>query len=658
LPWDEGLRPEQRSVAEHPRENAVLLAGPGTGKTHTLVRRIEWLIEVEEVPPRAITAITFTRASAAEMRHRLEKRLGQVARAIRILTLHSHALRSLLRKGGGALPRPLRVAGDWEEREVVVEELARLLGRRVSEIRNNRDGALDRLADDWDTLAIDGSGWEEGHPDPDFLGAWHRHREVYGYTLRGELVYQLLVELRSDPGFVPDPDIAVLLVDEYQDLNQCDLSAIRLLADRTGTETFVAGDDDQSIYSFRHAHPEGIRRFTEQYPAARRRTLGECLRCGPEIVELANWLIQQEPEREKKELVSTTEWDSSVHLIRFADQEEEAAGVARIVTNEVGGGTPSEEILVLVKSDNLNRIADAVAGELEESRLETYLPRATGVEDDDVHRLVGFLNLVRSLEGDRVDDLALRALLQLEDNSIGPDRLWRITELALDKGIRFSEAVRVVDEDRESYSRSRLGEVVDESKRILELAQSLPAQGDESFLDWVARLFESLEIGEDARVLVSAAASRVVDELRDLEPDAAADPGRGGEIQPDDFVQALTTALGNVSETLPPRVPGKVTLTTMHGAKGLSAECVVVLQAEDQILPDELTGAEYDESRRLLYVSLTRARRRLVITACRKRTGPQRFVGRREVSNRSLTRFLRDRGLEAESLGQYLKQDR
>jgi DNA helicase II / ATP-dependent DNA helicase PcrA len=437
MPWDEDLRPEQRSVAEHPRENAVLLAGPGTGKTHTLVRRIEWLIEVEEVPPKAITAITFTRAAAAEMRERLEERLGRVARAIRILTLHSYALRSLLRKGGGMLPRPLRVAGDWEEREVVVEELARLLGRRVSEIRNNRDGALDRLADDWDTLAIDGSGWEQGHPNPDFLGAWQRHREVCGYTLRGELVYQLLVELRSDSEFVPDPQMAVLLVDEYQDLNQCDLSTIRLLAERTGAETFVAGDHDQSIYSFRHAHPEGIRRFTDDYPSARRRTLGGCLRCGPEIVDLANWLIQQELEREKKELVSITEWDSTVDLVRFSDQEEEARGVAQIVTKEVAAGTPPEDILVLVKSDNLNRIADAVTRELEDSRLETYRPRAAVAENEDVHRLVGFLNLVRSVEGGRVDDLALRALLQLEANGIGPDRLWRITELALDRGSAF-----------------------------------------------------------------------------------------------------------------------------------------------------------------------------------------------------------------------------
>jgi superfamily I DNA/RNA helicase len=170
-------------------------------------------------------------------------------------------------------------------------------------------------------------------------------------------------------------------------------------------------------------------------------------------------------------------------------------------------------------------------------------------------------------------------------------------------------------------------------------------------------LFESLQIGEDARFLVSAAASRVLDELRDLNPDSGVDSGAGDDAQPDDFVQALTTALSNVSDTLPARVPGKVTLTTMHGAKGLSAECVVVLQAEDEILPDELTGAEYDESRRLLYVSLTRVQVRLLITACRKRTGPQRLVGRREVQKRSLTRFLRDRGLEAKTLEQYLARD-
>jgi len=320
LPWDEGLRDEQTTVAGRNRGHAVLLAGPGTGKTFVLVRRVEYLVEAGGVPPRQISALTFTRAAAAEMRNRLLDRLGERGDEVRVSTLHSFALRELLRQGAAGLPLPVRVVGDWEERWIVVEELASLLGRRVKSVQD----AITRLADDWDTLAADGAGWEQGFADPQFLGAWREHREIYGYTLRSELVYQLLCELRANPRFSPIPPATVMLVDEYQDLNLCDLTTIRTLSERSDAEVFAAGDDDQSIYSFRHAHPIGIRRFTEDYDGASNPILRECLRCGEQIVQLANWLIAQEVGRVPKELISVTEWPAEVHLIRFANQDEEA----------------------------------------------------------------------------------------------------------------------------------------------------------------------------------------------------------------------------------------------------------------------------------------------------------------------------------------------
>jgi superfamily I DNA/RNA helicase len=112
--------------------------------------------------------------------------------------------------------------------------------------------------------------------------------------------------------------------------------------------------------------------------------------------------------------------------------------------------------------------------------------------------------------------------------------------------------------------------------------------------------------------------------------------------------------MNRLSETLPPKVAGRVTITTMHGAKGLSADVVMVLQAEDEMIPGDAAGAEFDESRRLLYVSLTRARKKLLIGACQQRFGSQRFVGTREVKARTLTRFLRDFGLQAKTAAMYV----
>ena len=172
-------------------------------------------------------------------------------------------------------------------------KLAKYLNRRVPGVIES----LALLADDWDTLSIDNDGWEEGFPDPSFLTAWRRHRRIYRYTLRSELVYQLLLQLRAVPEFSPLPADAVLLVDEYQDLNSCDLKTILNLAEAAGAEVFAAGDDDQSIYSFRKAHPAGIRNFGDDYPNALLTTLEECLRCGSDVVTVATWLIAQERDR-------------------------------------------------------------------------------------------------------------------------------------------------------------------------------------------------------------------------------------------------------------------------------------------------------------------------------------------------------------------------
>jgi DNA helicase-2/ATP-dependent DNA helicase PcrA len=638
----------------------VLLAGPGTGKTFVLVRRIQYLIEVEGVSPRDIAAITFTRAAAAEMRHRLEERLGAAGSRVRTSTLHSFALRELLRKGARQLPTPLRVAGDWEERWVVVEELARLLGRQVRDMTNRRGtGALDRLADDWDTLRADGAGWEDGHPDAQFLATWRRHRAVYGYTLRSELVYQLLVELRSNPRFEP-PRIAVIVVDEYQDLNRCELDTVSSLAARAEAEVFAAGDDDQSVYLFRNAVPVGIRAFVDEYSGADRLVLSECMRCGQDVVNLANWLISQEVGREPKQLRSVTPWPASIHLLRFPGQATEAAAVARMVTAEIEAGNPAEEILVLAKSDASNRIAGAIQKTLAEAEIKLYMPRGSGGVSDQVNALLEYLNLAKGLRDERIDDLALRSLLELEDNRIGGDRLWAVTSLALDRSLRFSDAIAEIETNPEEFRRSRLGDIVRERDRILENAQAMTQREDETLIEWVGRVAATLGLDADSRGLLDTLAHQIEAELADeTTADATETHGTLGvapssDPRQRDFLAELLAAMTRLGETLPTHLPDHVTFTTMHGAKGLSADIVFVLQIEEEMIPGDATGIQLDEARRLLYVSLTRARKKLVIGACQQRTGPQRFAGSKEVVNRSLSSFVRDYGLVAETVGDYL----
>jgi len=587
-----------------------------------------------------ITALTFTRAAAAEMRERLIERLGEDGAKVHVSTLHSFSLRELLRAQSHAVPEPVRVVGDWEERQVVEEELSEYLHRTVPQVED----CLTRLADDWDTLAADGAGWEDGYPDPAFLGAWRRHRMVYGYTLRSELVYQLLCQLRSDSDYTPGDPLDVLLVDEFQDLNSCDLQTLQLVAERNDSEVFATGDDDQSIYSFRHAHPAGIRNFSDNYSDASEVTLVECLRCGEDVVTIANWLIQQEQGRVPKELRSVTEWAASVHLFRFDNQRDEASELGRLIDGEIARGTPPEEILILLKSDKSGKMSKLLDEELIGRGILTYQPRQGAGTDEELQMVFEFLVLASS---QTVDDLALRSLLELRDNGIGFRRIWHVVSYCLEHGIRFSTAIDIFRTDAREYPGNGLAGLLAEVDAIVQTTVALRPGDDESFLAWVDRAFSSIGVSNDKREELNQILGPLMAEFEQNDDE---------ESPRSDFLAAVIGAMTSVGDTRPSRVEGSVTITTMHGAKGLSADVVVVLQAEDEVIPGQDVGQAEDEARRLLYVSLTRAKRRLVLTACTRRTGNQRFVGPLQVTNRSLSRFLIDYGLNVETVNQYFER--
>ena len=640
MSWAEGLSPAQRDVAGAPGlGHARLLAGPGTGKTHVLVRRAEYLLEALD-PDQTLLALTFTRAAAAEMRARLDARLGSDAERIKVSTLHAYALGQLLNNpdASGRLFRPLRVVGDWEQRHVVEQELSQATGRTVRQVRT----ALAALENDWNTLTADREGWQEGHSDAAFIGAWVTHRGAYGYTLRAELVYQFLGELRQDPGLQPFPAPAVLLVDEYQDLNSCDLDAIRELADRTGAAVFAAGDDDQSIYGFRAAAPEGIRQFADFYAGAADLRLTECRRCGPEIVDFATWLIDQEPGRTPKTLTSSSGQDDRVDLVRFPDQHAEASGLAELIDAEIGAGTPPEQILVLLRKDPRGRASALLDEQLTAAGRFTYQPRINDEPDPNLVRLQFYLQLALALDEGDLDHLSLRGLLELEDNRIGARTLQAVLQLAIDTGRRFGDAIDLYRHAPHNLTTATRARLLTATEDILARARQFEPGAAESIGDYVDRIAEVIGVTGDALDPLRIALAQVPAGLEDL-------------VDASSHQRDLLAALSGLADTQPATLPGHVTLTTMHAAKGLTADVVIVCQIEDEELPGDAPRAELNELRRLLYVSLTRARRHLVLSLCATRTGAQGYgrAGRR-ASRQRLTRFLTDRGLRARTIDDLL----
>lgn len=270
---------EQQRVLDHnPNQHARILAGPGTGKSATTVELVGKLLQAK--PALRIKLLTFTRAATAELAEKVL--VHPTAAALRPSTIHSFAISILLANPGSAsFPQPLRIADKWEEKNIVNPTLS----KRINVRKDRLDNLFREMASNWEHLGPKPNPKVDPTERARFMGSWQEHREIYGYTLLSELPYSLLQALESHFD-LKGADYDLMIVDEYQDLNACDLKVLRLIADQ-GCSMIGAGDDDQSIYSFRNAAPEGIRRFQTDYSGSADYPLSITQRCGNSIIDWA-----------------------------------------------------------------------------------------------------------------------------------------------------------------------------------------------------------------------------------------------------------------------------------------------------------------------------------------------------------------------------------
>lgn len=639
MAWNDSLVGRQLEAARYYGTHARLLAGPGTGKTLTLTRRLVKLVTEDGVPPQNILAVAFTRINAYELRRSVADELAQYGVSMpRISTLHSYALRQLLRNSKliTSLPQPLRIADDFEEQKIIRADISQTLGLNDRRMRDK----FAELSSDWQSLAVEDSGYCPA--DPRFMGAWQQHRKVYGYTLRSELVWQLKHAVEENPDeFDLEGDIQHLLVDEYQDLNKCDLAIVRILAE-LGAEVFCTGDDDQSIYGFRRAHPAGIRRFLDEYYPSIPLELDICWRCDRAIIAVGQHVANLDPLRLEKPLKPRDDaGDGEVRLLRFRNEYQEAWGVASICKHltEIEGYAP-DDILVLLRSDHQQRYSSVLEAAISRTGLEVNI-RADrgGPMDESPGRHL--LCLMRLSVND-YDDLSWRTIFQLvgRRNQIGSKTISNIYDYAVENGLRFHQVLQRIDENPKLLSRGKF--VHQEIAAVRELTTQLAnlagtecpdVQDDiertrarEELLERLAGFAELIIPSQEDRQVVLAHVRKVAEHS-----DAAT------------FGQLLDALVGPEDTPDQELESGKINILTMHRAKGLSAKAVIIVAAEEQLIPGDAAGEAFDDQRRLLYVSLTRARHRLYVTYCNKRMGKRQQYSGSDPGNprRTLTPFLR-----------------
>lgn len=627
MAWYDGLTDEQRQAACHAGGHACLLAGPGTGKTLTLCRRALYLAAERKVPPSEIVVITFTRAAAREIRTKIEDELNKHGIASpRVSTLHAFALRQLLRNAGvvDTLPKPLRIADDWEERHIILEDLKRVLNLDVHQVRDK----LNSLSADWQTLDADKPNWRSSYPDPAFLGAWFQHRAIFGYTLRAELVYQLKKALEQVPVFNLEEPLSHVLVDEYQDLNPCDMAVVRALSAQ-GAQLFCAGDDDQSIYGFRFAYPQGIRQFKEDYKGAVVYPLQVCKRCGRTIVELSQFVANLDPKRLPKTLHPDRDCTTGeIQVLWFTNQQEEAVALALLCKHLIGGGLcQPKDIAILLRSDHQGVFSAPIREAMQRMGVPVAtLTEAGPLDSEDGRRLLATLRLC---DNER-DHLAWRTLLQLA-RGIGDATVDSVYTFALSQGLLFADALAQICTAPDKVPRFG-ARIAQECHRI------------------ATKISECLRLvsGNDLLAGIEQVAAYLVTDLetRDVIVAYLKEIAEGASARSlTQFLSALSASIGEQEQET---APDSVNILTMHKAKGLDFDTVVIVAAEDEYIPgyNEAGDKEGDE-RRLFYVSLTRARDRLLATYCVQRTGQQKYTGRTSgTATRHLTRYLRSAPLK------------
>jgi DNA helicase-2/ATP-dependent DNA helicase PcrA len=613
---------QQAILAHDPTTHGRVLAGPGTGKSTTAVALAEHLMQLER-PPR-VRLLTFTRVATTEL---LGKRTLPLA-TIGISTVHSFALSVLLRNPGCAsFPTPLRMPDEYESKQLIRPHLA----ERTGVSQRQLDRLVAEMAAKWESLDAEQNASIQPELRARFMGAWTEHRRVFGYTLLSELPDLLRRALR-DHNDLQGVDYQLLIVDEYQDLNACDLEVLHRLADR-GVAILAIGDDSQSIYSFRKAHPAGIRRFLDDYKTNRDYSLTHCHRSPRSIMEWAEYVITGDVDRaDRAQLTFAPNAPQGTRaLLAFDDDQREAEGLTQLVRwlNKVKE-VPYSKILVLSRTDpngNFTRLArsalkndDVPIADPDEVRRLLSLP-----ENRD---LLSWLRLLIN----RTDSLAWWTLIHLH-KGLGSTFVNHVFDEACSTGRSFGEVLQgAANNDFADFAPSirRVATVLwqNVSARLnaVELDVREPQTG------WGAVILREVDAGHlppctpQLRQLLSDL-DELVEEPQDL--------GRYlSEIEP----------LGK--DLVLKRSPG-VRVMTMIGSKGMTVQATVVMGVDNDLIPRP--GEDMAEERRLLYVAMSRSTEYLFLTWARRRYGPAAHSGNANTGRRQPSELLLGGPVESEN---------
>lgn len=615
---------EQQLLGVTTTEGPVLiLAGAGSGKTRVLTHRVAYLIDECGVDPFNIMAITFTNKAAAEMRKRIDDLTGAEAGFVWVMTFHATCVRFLRRFADRIGFDNRFTIYDTDDSKAAMKTIIKKLNldpkkykekyflNQISNLKN------ELVSPEAYAATVGGDGVKRLLAD---VYAEYQKRLFDNNAFDFDDLLMKTVELLKKDAEVLNyyqERFKYLMVDEYQDTNTAQFEFVRLLAGSSGN-LCVVGDDDQSIYKFRGANIRNILNFEQYFPDATVIKLEQNYRSVQSILDVANSVISHNAGRKEKKLWSDLGEGLKVMYQQFDSASEEAHFIAKdIYKLNRKKEFAYSDCAVLYRTNAQSRI-------LEEKFLDSNIPYRIvgGVNFYSRREIKDILAYLKTIDNAR-DDMAVRRIINVPKRGIGSTTVERIQNYADDVGIGFYEALRRVDEiPKMSRAKAKLKEFTAfiEQLRSKSETENIPDL-IRDILDMTGYISELELEGTDE----SNARIENIDELinkavtfeSDYVEEEGDEAGRLGAFLEE---VALIADIDNLDGE-----DDYVVLMTLHSAKGLEFENVYLAGMEDGLFPSFMSitadnsEEEIEEERRLCYVGITRAKKRLVMTGAKMR---------------------------------------
>jgi DNA helicase-2/ATP-dependent DNA helicase PcrA len=657
------LNPTQREAVAATEGPVLVVAGAGSGKTRVLTYRIAHLVRDLGVSPYEILAITFTNKAAGEMKDRVEALIGRVAHDMWVSTFHSACVRILRQEiGRFGYRSSFTIYDDADANRLITMCIKDLdLDPKRFPPRQMK-AAISRAKNeliDYETFASRDSGFY--HEKASDIYRLYQQRLVEASAVDFDDILKLTVEL-----FQAFPDVLerwqnrfrYVLVDEYQDTNHAQYMLVKLLAQRH-RNVCVVGDSDQSIYAFRGADLRNIMEFEKDYPDARIVLLEQNYRSTQTILDAANAVITNNAGRKPKRLWTDEGSGDPIVVFEAQDEHEEAAYIAEEITRLADTGIAPDEIAVFYRTNAQSRVIEELF-----VRFGVTYQVVGGLKYYDRREVKDALAYLKSIVNPD-DQVSIKRIINTPKRAIGDTSVAHVDRFSQSHGIGFMDALRRVREIDALTTRAQNGiadfvalmDVIAEKATIGPEAAVDAVLTDTGYLDSVRseRTIEAMGREENLRELLTAAGEFEETGPASMGPDDWQALDGLGKLEM--FLESisLVTDLDAIDQSR------AVTLMTLHNAKGLEYPAVFLTGLEDGVFPHMRAlgdPAELEEERRLCYVGITRAERRLYLTRAWSRNlwgqnnynGPSRFL--KEIPaglTAEAKRTRRSRSLEAAS---------